>query len=421
MGNFFKKYRGLIIVLLIVVIAAGAYAYRQRSKSTATTQYQTAKIVRGNLVATIGATGTVRAKQSATLIWQAAGTVDTVNVKVGDNIPADFVMAFLDKGSLPQSVIMAEADLASAQQSLDDLLNSDTARSQSVIALRDAKDAYDRAVNYRKELNGKINIKKIIYKTVGNVKYPVLKEYRGYADDTTKAKADENVVLTKAKYDDAQREFDRLNAGNLVEIKAAQARVDAAQATLNLARIVAPFPGIVTESHPLPGDQVGAGATAFRLDDLSSLYVDVEVSEVDINSVAVGQTATLSFDAILNKDYHGEVVEVAKVGNTVGGVVNFTVTVELTDADDLVKPGMTAAVNVVVQEEKDVVLVPNRAVRLVDAERVVYMLVDGQPKPVKVSLGSSSGVDSVLVGGDLKEGDAIILNPPTANGGPFGG
>lgn len=422
MSAFFKKYRGLLIFLLIVVVAVSAFVFlRSRNNSNAASQFETAKVGRGNLVATIGATGTVRAKQSATLIWQAAGTVDTVNVKVGDNVPADFVMAYLAKTSLPQSVILAEADLANAQKSLDDLLNSDTARSQSVIDLRDAKDAYDRAVNYRKELNGKINIKKIIYKTVGNIKYPVLKEYRGYADDTTKAKADENVVLTKAKLDDAQREFDRLNAGNLVEIKAAQARVDAAQATLNLARIVAPFPGIVTEAQPLPGDQVGAGATAFRLDDLSSLYVDVEVSEVDINSVAIGQVATLSFDAVLNKDYHGEVVEVAKVGNTVGGVVNFTVTVELTDADDLVKPGMTAAVNVVIQEEKDVVLIPNRAVRLVNAERVVYILVNGQPKPVKIQLGSSSGIDSVLVGGELKEGDSIILNPPTVNGGPFGG
>ena len=99
--------------------------------------------------------------------------------------------------------------------------------------------------------------------------------------------------------------------------------------------------------------------------------MDVEVSEVDINSVSVGQAATLSFDAILNKNYHGEVVEVAKVGNNVGGVVNFTVTVELIDADELVKPGMTAAVNVVIQEETDVLLIPNRAIRLVDAERVV--------------------------------------------------
>ena len=421
MGTFFKKYRGLLIGLLLVVIAAGAYTFWQRSKKDTATQFQTAKIERGNLVATIGATGTVRAKQSTTLIWQAGGTVDTVNVKVGDNVPADFVMAYLAKTSLPQTIILAEADLANAQKSLDDLLNSDTARSQSAITLRDAQKAYDRAVNYRKELNGKIHLKKIVYKWFGNRQVPILKEYRGYVDDATKTKADEDVALKKAKLDDAQREFDRLNAGNLVEIKAAQARVDAAQATLNLARIVAPFPGIVTESHPLPGDQVGAGATAFRLDDLSSLYVDVEVSEVDINSVAVGQTATLSFDAILNKDYHGEVVEVAKVGNTIGGVVNFTVTVEITDADDLVKPGMTAAVNVVVQEQKDVVLIPNRAVRLVNTERVVYVLVDGKPKAVKVLLGASSGIDSALVGGDLKEGDPIILNPPTVNGGPFGG
>ena len=127
------------------------------------------------------------------------------------------------------------------------------------------------------------------------------------------------------------------------------------------------------------------------------------------------------FDAILNKEYHGKVVEVARVGNNVGGIVNFTVTIELTDVDDFIKPGMTAAVSVVVQEEKDVLLIPNRAVRLVDAERVVYMLVDGQPKALKVLLGSSSGIDSVLIGGDIKPGDSIILNPPSVNGGPFGG
>jgi len=421
MGAFLRKYRGLLIVLLIVAVGISVYLVRQNRSQNTVSQYQTAKIERGNLVATIGATGTVRAKQTAVLIWQAAGTVDTVNVKVGDNVPSDFVMAYLAKTSLPQTIIMAEADLASAQKSLDDLLNSDTARAQSAIALRDAKDAYDRAVNYRKELNGKIHIKEVIFKTVGNTQYPVLKEYRGYASETTKAKADENVVLTKAKYDDAQREFDRLNEGNLIEIAAAQARVDAAQATINMARIAAPFPGIVTESYPISGDQVGAGATAFRLDNLSSLYVDVEVSEVDINSVTIGQPATLSFDAILNKSYHGEVVEVAKVGNNVGGVVNFTVTVELTDADESVKPGMTSAVSIVVQEEKDILLIPNRAVRLVDNERVAYILVNGQPKAVKVVLGSSSGIDSVLLGGELKEGDSIILNPPSANGGPFGG
>jgi HlyD family secretion protein len=114
-------------------------------------------------------------------------------------------------------------------------------------------------------------------------------------------------------------------------------------------------------------------------------------------------------------------VEVGQAGDTVQGVVSFVVTVELTDVDELVKPGMTAAVNVVIEEQSDVVLIPNRAVRLVDAERVVYVLVDGQSVQVKVQLGSTDGINSVLIKGDIKEGDPIILNPPSANGGPFGG
>jgi HlyD family secretion protein len=105
----------------------------------------------------------------------------------------------------------------------------------------------------------------------------------------------------------------------------------------------------------------------------------------------------------------------------VQGVVSFTVTVELTDPDEFVKPGMTAAVNIIVEEVKDILLIPNRAVRLVNEERVVYLLVDGQPKSIKVSLGSTDGLNSVLVSGDIKEGDPIILNPPSIMGGPFGG
>ncbi len=422
MREFFRKYKRTIIVLLIVVIGASAFMFVRRSSADTTSQYQTATIGRGNLTATIGATGTVRAKQTATLIWQAAGTVETVNVTVGGNVNANDVLASLAKTSLPQSVIMAEADLVDAQTALDDLLTSDTARAQAVIALRDAQEAYDRAANWREELNGRINIKKIVYKRFRGKTFPILKEYRGYADAETIATADEDLALAKAKLDDAQRDFDNLNSGNSVEIVAAQARVDAAQATLNLARVTAPFAGTVTESHPLAGDQVGAGATAFRLDDLSSLLVDVEVSEVDINSVSVGQPASLSFDAILDKDYHGKVAEVAKTGNNVSGVVNFTVTVELTDADELVKPGMTAAVNIVVNEMSDVVLVPNRAVRLVDSNRVVYLLVNEQPVKTEISLGSSSDTMSVIAGGDVKVGDTIILNPPVEFGpGPGGG
>lgn len=422
MGNFIKKNRVILILLLVAIIAFAVIRVNQSRNADSSSQFQTTTIERGNLIATIGATGTVRAQQTAVLIWQAAGTVDVVNVKVGDNVPAGFVMAYLSKTSLPQSIILAEADLASAQKALDDLVNSDTARAQAVIALRDAQEAYDKAYNWRRELdNDRITVKEIVYKRIGGVTVPQIKEYKTWADEGTKTKAQEDLDLKTGLLEDAQRNLDRLTNGNSADIIAAQARIDAAQATLNLARVSAPFPGIVTESYPLPGDQVSAGATAFRVDDLSKLLVDVDVSEVDINSVSVGQPVMLTFDAILGNDYHGEIVEVAQTGTSIQGVVNFKVTVELTDADSLVKPGMTAAVNITVKELQDVILIPNRAVRLSDGNRVVYLLVDGQPVKTTVRLGSSSESMSVIISGDIKEGDEIILNPPVEFGGPGGG
>lgn len=422
MGNFLKRNRTILILLL--VIAAGAFAvwFNQNRNVSAGSAYQTAVVERGNLTATIGATGTVRARQTAVLIWQAAGTVDTVNVKVGDNVPSGFVMAFLAKSSLPQSIILAEADLVNAQKTLDDLLYSDTARAQAAINLRLAQEAYDKAYNWRRELDKeRITVREIVYKKVGNITVPEIKEYKTWADEGTKQKAQEDLELKKARLDDAQREYDRLTEGKAADIAAAQARLEAAQATLNLARVTAPFAGIVTEAYPLPGDQVSAGAAAFRIDDLSSLLVDVNVSEVDINSVAVGQPVTLTFDAILGREYHGEVVEVARTGTISAGVVNFKVTVKLTDADSFVKPGMTAAVNITVKELTDVLLVPNRAVRLSEGERVVYLLENNLPVKRVIRLGSSSDTMSVLVSGDVKEGDAVILNPPTEFFGPGGG
>jgi HlyD family secretion protein len=152
------------------------------------------------------------------------------------------------------------------------------------------------------------------------------------------------------------------------------------------------------------------------VDDISHLQVDVAVSEVDINNVAVGQDATLVFDAVFGKEYHGKVVEVGQAGTNTSGIVNFTVTVELTDADEQVKPGMTAGVNIVVNEINDVLLIPNRAVRLINGDRYVYVLENDSPKRVKITIGVSSDVSSVLLEGDIKEGDLIILNPPAQGG-----
>jgi HlyD family secretion protein len=429
MRNFFKKYRTLLIILLVVIIGIGGFLWARNARADPASAYETSPIKRDKLTATIGATGSVRAQQSATLIWQAAGTVENVNAKVGDIVRTNDVLAELAKGSLPQTVILAQADLVSAQKALNDLQNSNTALAQAAVTLRDAQDAYDKALTYYDSLFKPYSYDKLIYlRKVTPFGVKMIPEIRNVkvkkGDEETIQKAKEDMDLAEAKVLDAQRDYDLLKNGNADQILAAQARVDAAQATINLSRLIAPFNATITEADPLPGDQVTAGQTAFRLDDLSRLLVDVSASEVDINSVSVGQPVILTFDAILGRTYNGKVVEVAKVGTEEQGVVNFKVTVELTDADEQVKPGMTAAVNVTVEEIKDAIVVPNRAVRLVDGDRVVYVLVDGKPVKKEVSLGASSDTMSVVIDGDVKEGDLVVLNPPVEfapGGGPGGG
>ena len=142
------------------------------------------------------------------------------------------------------------------------------------------------------------------------------------------------------------------------------------------------------------------------------MLVEVEISEVDINRIQLGQTATFTFDAVPNVEYHGTITKVSQVGDIVQGIVQFNVTIELTDADEKVRPGMTAAVNIVVEQFDNVLLVPNRAVRVVDGQRVIYLLRGNQLERVPVTLGASSGTESTVADGNVQVGDIVVINPP---------
>ena len=142
MIEFFKKRKKIIIPIAVILVAVALFLIFRPGGGEQIGQFQTATIERGDLTATVGATGTVRARQTATLVWQTTGTVEKVNVQIGDQVKAEDVIASLSKTSLSQNLILAEADLVSAQQAMKDLLESDTARAQAWIALRAAEDAF---------------------------------------------------------------------------------------------------------------------------------------------------------------------------------------------------------------------------------------------------------------------------------------
>lgn len=456
------KTRRIITVLVIVaiLIAGGFFArnyFTDRANQMLTGQLQTEKAVVGSLEATIGATGTVRSNQSVVLGWQTSGIVDEVNVTLGQEVEEGSVLASLRQSSLPQNVILAQADLLNAEQALEDLLESYEGIS-IVMAEKDVadlRDLVDRSRDYLEDINyvgeqsdideASAALQKAYAKLVdaeakrdsvsNKNSYAYLlaeREYRiaytEYAsklsdynyltgqsvDEIEKNIAEADLAVAEQRLADAEEELARLMAGpDSDEVAAAQARVAAAQASLELAWVESPFNGIVTQVDTKPGDRAVVGTTAFRVDDFSRLLVDVDVSEVDINRVKVGQPVILAFDAILAAEYDGVVVEVSPVGNLLQGVVNFKVTIELTEPDENVKPGMTAAVNIVVSQLENVLQVPNRAVRVVDGQRVVYILKNGQLEKIEIELGASADLYSEIIGGDLEEGDNIVLNPPS--------
>jgi HlyD family secretion protein len=458
---FTKNKRTLIIigvVLGVVVIVIGWTAMRGQSALRAQMdELQTVEIEAGSLVATVGATGTVRAHQTANLVWQVAGTVDEVMVELGDRVAEGEVLATLEQTSLPQNVILAQAELVSAEQALEDLYESheDLALAQAQKVLADARDAErDAGLNLtwlkypasKREIEAsyarlviaekKLDRAKTVYnffkkKPENNIKRAnatanldsaqdaydaALRNYNsasGSAHEVHIAQGEADLLVAQQNVIEAQEEYDRLLKGpDADDIAAAEARVAAAQATMKLSWIEAPFSGTVTMAEPMPGDTVATSSSGFRMDDFSRLLVDVEISEVDINRVEVGQDVLLTFDAILAQEYHGKVVEVSPVGVPQQGIVNFDVTVELEDHDYQVKPGMTAAVNIVVTQLENVLIVPNRAVRVVDGMRVVYILSGGQLDMVEIQLGDSSDLYSEVADGDLKDGDVVVLNPP---------
>jgi HlyD family secretion protein len=418
--DLFKRNKKTTLALGLVLALAAAYLFAfPRSGVAAETAYQTETVARGDLSAVVGATGTVRAAQAVTLAWQTSGIVESVEAQLGDRVQAGELLAVLERASLPKEVVLAEANLVSAQQALDDLIGSaDTDKANAAIALREAQEAYEQAVNYRELLDDQVEYDLMVgfkgLKTpMGYLKIPNIKHIE-YSEQPAEGRSGQDVALRQAELEDAGRAYEHLQDGpNPQDLAATEARVAAAQAALDQAKLSAPFEGVITDISIQPGDWVTAGEAAFRVEDLSGLLIDLEVSEVDINSVSLGQVVTVNFDAIQGKDYQGLVVEIAGTGRPSAGSVNFRVTVELADADELVKPGMTAAVLIRARTVEDALLVPNRAVREVGGQRIVYVLrEDDSLEAMEVRLGTISDAYSEVVGGDLQAGDRVVLNPP---------
>jgi len=194
-----------------------------------------------------------------------------------------------------------------------------------------------------------------------------------------------------------------------ISVEQAQLDLEAAQADLAKAQLVAPIDGTVLSVDVEVGEQVSAGLSAVTLADLSALESTVNVAEVDIGEIYLDQRAEITVDALPDQVFNGVVARIAPSSQSESGVVNYPVTIQLTDADlNGVLPGMTAVADILGEETADSWLVPSSAVRVLEGGSVVMIIRDGQPTPISVTSQGTQGEWTVVQSVELKEGDEAL-------------
>jgi RND family efflux transporter MFP subunit len=212
----------------------------------------------------------------------------------------------------------------------------------------------------------------------------------------------------------------------LLKLEQAQLAVQTAQGNLDATKLTAPFDGTITQANATPGVVVSTGTQVFRIDNLSSLEVAVQVTEIDINGIQTGQPATITFNAIPNKTYTGKVLQSALAGTVGNNSTTFSVIVQITNADALIKPGMAANVTITTNEVANALLIPSTSIFTDSSgQQYVYLIQNGTPTAVNVSVGAVSDTTTQITGSTLQEGDTIILSfastSTTSGGFGFGG
>lgn len=403
---------GVIVLVLIELGISSANGVNTTIPTEATvTELITAE--------TIQATGSLEAQPFASLSWKTNGLVEAVNVKAGDLVKAGDIMVSLQPSSTSTDVAGAQADLVEAQKEFEDLLHSGTDLAQAAIDLKEAQEDYDKKLYYVNYLNDPTNAPFVdtnLYMEQtrrGGYEYRYASREFRQPTASTLEEASNNLALAAGVLYDAQRTYDLLKAGaDSPDVMAAQAKVEAAQATVNQLSIIAPFDGQVLSVDSYVGDLVSTGDLSVNLADMDHLYLQAKVDEADIAEIKLGNTAGATLDAVPGVTLYGEVTAINPVGVVDSGLVKYMVRIDLAKVEQeiLLPLGTTANLVIQTREASSTLMVPLAALQTDSrGEYVLLIQDDNSTRRVDVISGETAG-DLIAVTGDLKVDDRVQLS-----------
>ncbi|WP_437629756.1 efflux RND transporter periplasmic adaptor subunit [Sorangium sp. So ce854] len=366
----------------IATFAIGGYAwYQTPSKAPAG---PTVEIRKGSLTETAAASGKIEPDVQVEVKSRAAGQVIEVLVKEGDSVEAGQLLVKLDPTD-------AERDLSSARVARD-RVKADLAAAQASLAVADLERKNNEVSQGIAEKSAELGL--------GSTDAA-----RSAAHSTKVASA--NMTLRRAQVTAAQ-----------AQLKTAEIAVQDAETRLKEMQIYAPIAGTVLDVAVEVGTlvssaltNVSGGSAVMTLADLSNLRIVGAIDEAQIGRVAPGQRVEIRVDAYGDRVFQGVVDRVSPLGKETSSVVTFDVEIVVKDKDaSLLRSGMSADVEIVTAEQKDVLLVPLLAVQSAGKRRFVR-LASGEERPIKT--GATDGSHMVVLEG-LSEGDDVLASAPPA-------
>jgi HlyD family secretion protein len=370
-----------ILVLLALLIGVGGVAWLRSEKSP---KYRTAPVERGEIVATVSASGTLNAVTTVQVGSQVSGKIKNLYADFNSRVEKGQLIGRIDPDTFEAKVNQAKAD-------------ADNAR----VGVKDAKIKRD-----------------------------------------SRAALFQEGGISQEERDSAQASYDSAAA----RLEAALAALRAAQVDLDRSYIYAPVNGVVIARNVDVGQTVAASLQAPTLfliaEDLNKMQVDTNVDEADISRIQVGQQVSFTVDAFPGEMFKGQVVQIRQAPIVQQNVVTYNVVVAVVNPDLKLKPGLTANVRILVDRRADALKIPNAALRfrppspdgepLAAQEKTrgpsqIWILDEGRLSGVAVKLGLNDEYFTEVLEGDVKEGQSVVVGlgardgsrRPQQGSGPF--
>lgn len=329
------KKTGICLALLCVLAVSGCTAQEEPVvEEKAVRTVQTTAVTTGEISSSFSYSGTVAPSREVSVVPSMAGKVTSYAYDVGNSVQEGAVLFTLDSTDLQNNMRSLEANYAATQ------LQVDNAKSQ-------------------------LESNTILY---------------------------EEGILAKNDLDQLQLAYDSAQA-NLTSI---QIQIENLQKNIDDCNITAPISGVISARGVEVGSFAGQSAPAYTIIDLSTVKVEVGVSEQMVNDIAVGEAVDVLLTAVSDEPFSGTVSTISPTATQTG---TYTVKVTLNNSQGAFKPGMIAEVKFVTAASQNAMILPRDAVIEKDEETYVYVVENNVAKKVPVTLGIESGENVEITSG----------------------